>query len=177
MYEKGQGVAADLVRAREFYEKACDGALAQGCFNLGLSYERGAAPASDEEIIAPFQRACDLGHPPACTRLANVYDQEKRQAMDGMKAVQLYQRGCYGGDAPGCVRLGVLYGVGKVMPRDLARAAQLFQKGCDGGEAAGCCFAGDTWAEGLGVPKDQAKAEERFKKACDGGSAVSGYRS
>ncbi|MBI1339496.1 TIR domain-containing protein, partial [bacterium] len=59
LYKNGQGVAQDFGRARELYQRACDGGeVAGGCFNLGLMYANGQGVAQDfSRARALYQKA------------------------------------------------------------------------------------------------------------------------
>lgn len=47
MYATGTGIKQDYFKARELYEKACDGKVHRGCLGLGLLYETGSGVMQD----------------------------------------------------------------------------------------------------------------------------------
>jgi hypothetical protein len=57
----------------ELYTRACDQGWRTGCFDLAELYLAGKdAPRDSIKAIDAFRRACDLGHPNACKRLADI---------------------------------------------------------------------------------------------------------
>ena len=52
-YEKG-----DYQKAAQLYQKACDSGNAEGCYNLGVSYENGQSFSTAKQY---YGKACDLG--------------------------------------------------------------------------------------------------------------------
>jgi TPR repeat protein len=61
-YEKGA-----IEEARSLYGKACDGGVAEGCYNLGVMHDVGhGGPKNFEKAKAYAQKACTLGRQKAC---------------------------------------------------------------------------------------------------------------
>jgi len=59
MYQKGEGVRLDKVKAVELYTKACDRGYARGCYNLGASYESGEGVRQDKvKAVGFYKQAC-----------------------------------------------------------------------------------------------------------------------
>jgi hypothetical protein len=69
-YAGGLGVVKDPYRARDLYDKACDGGDALACLSLGALYEAGDGVLQDSYRARQlFRRACDGGNEEACARL------------------------------------------------------------------------------------------------------------
>ncbi|HUP51636.1 MAG TPA: carboxypeptidase regulatory-like domain-containing protein, partial [Longimicrobiales bacterium] len=67
MYETGQGVPHDLLRAAALYQRACEGGELIGCTNVGLLYVTGVGLAQDSARAAGFFRiACEGGDELGC---------------------------------------------------------------------------------------------------------------
>jgi TPR repeat protein len=68
IYEEGDAVSRDLVKALHFYERACELGEGERCARAGRFYANGqGAPAPDKlkaQIL--FQRSCDLKHTINC---------------------------------------------------------------------------------------------------------------
>ena len=70
MYAVGQGVPRDAVKAGQFYQKACDGGYAAGCYSLGSLYDEGRGVPQDAATAAQlYQKACAGGIAQACKSL------------------------------------------------------------------------------------------------------------
>jgi hypothetical protein len=81
MYETGQGVGRDPLRAAELYERACDGGQLAGCTDLGLLLDSGTGVNRDRGRAAElFRRACDGGEPLACDVLGDREPAPDRRA-------------------------------------------------------------------------------------------------
>ena len=51
-------------------EKACEGGLADGCYNLGVAYLRGVGVPTDKaKAKTLFDKSCKMGAKPACDAL------------------------------------------------------------------------------------------------------------
>jgi TPR repeat protein len=63
MYDKGDGVARDLVAAAKWYRRAADKGHAQSQFNLGLMYTNGEGVEKNrEEATKWLKKAARQGH-------------------------------------------------------------------------------------------------------------------
>ncbi len=70
LYENGEGVEKNLIKAAQFYSKACDLNNGRGCNNLGVLYEYGQGVEKDLTKAAYFySKACKLGEQLACESL------------------------------------------------------------------------------------------------------------
>ena len=62
MYQWGDGVGQDSLKAIEYYEKSCDGGGGYSCLMLGGMYEEGlGVKQSDSQALKFLSLACDLG--------------------------------------------------------------------------------------------------------------------
>ena len=169
-YYNGNGVAKNLNKAAQLYQKACDGGIMKGCANLGVTYQNGDGVTKDfGKAVQLYQKACDNEEMIGCLNLGNAYYFGNGVAKNLNKAAQLHQKACDGGEAEGCLNLGNAYRNGDGVAKNLNKAVQLYQKACDGGEAEGCFNLGSAYVNGDGVARDIDKAMKLFQKACDGG--------
>jgi TPR repeat protein len=105
------GVAkADTV---DDYKKACDGGVAEGCFNLGVTYFKGRGVKEDYFAAADwYKKACDGGVAKGCVGLGLLYEYGQGVKQDYFIAADLYKKACDDGVAGGCIGLGGLYSNG-----------------------------------------------------------------
>ncbi|KAM9005738.1 cytochrome c oxidase assembly factor 7 [Sarcophilus harrisii] len=81
----------DLIRARDYYTRACDGNYAPSCFNLSTMYLQGSPNIpKDMSLALKFSlKACDLGHVWACANASRMYKLGDGVAKDETKAESL----------------------------------------------------------------------------------------
>ena len=67
-YKLGQGVERDLAQSADFFNRACSADDAEGCYELGLFYEKGygVGGADRARANALFAQACKGGYKEAC---------------------------------------------------------------------------------------------------------------
>jgi TPR repeat protein len=90
---------SDEKRGLELLQRACDGGLSAGCYNLGQHFAKGG-PADIDRAIAFYRKACDAQNWPACTNLAMVLLVNNRD--ERSEAQGLQQRSCEHGDWNAC---------------------------------------------------------------------------
>ncbi|WP_462104885.1 tetratricopeptide repeat protein, partial [Campylobacter concisus] len=118
-YYNGDGVAKNLNKSVDLYQKACDGGEINGCFNLGNAYYNGDGVTKDFNKAAQlYQKACDSKNMYGCNNLGNAYDNGDGVTKDFNKAAQLYQKACDGGNMEGCSNLGNAYYNGNGVTKD-----------------------------------------------------------
>ena len=67
MYDNGDGIRQDKIKATELYGKACDGGDMKGCYNLGNMYYKGDGIRQDKRKAKElFGKACDGGDMGGC---------------------------------------------------------------------------------------------------------------
>jgi TPR repeat protein len=163
------------LRQFEFYAKACDGGLLEGC-----SPSPGIYVTSDRTFVrdirrmaASAQRECDGGNGSSCILLGDIYagrnpdDQDYgRIPQDFVKARQSYERASTLGSVRGGVILAGLLADGQGGPRDSQRATRLFLRACEANDDLGCYMLGWSYETGDGAPKDVGLAKKAYDRAC-----------
>ena len=87
MYDNGEGVAADDLKAVKWYRKAAEQGHPGAQWLLGYKYEYGSGVAVDNvESIKWFRKAADQGHGIAQFELAMRYHTGKGTAKDSVEA-------------------------------------------------------------------------------------------
>jgi len=76
IYERGEGVAPDLVQARQWTERAAAGGNVSAIHDLGVYYARGeGAPRDDAAALRYFQRAAEFGFVDSQFNLGVFYEE------------------------------------------------------------------------------------------------------
>ena len=167
MFENGQGVYGDEVKAAELYDDGCEGGDSLGCTYLGFMYQGGrGVPASPVKAYEMFRLGCEASHSVACTHLGISYETGKGVKVDYGRAGRFYSQGCAGHHAPGCRRLGLLYDRGLGVAADPMQAAELYRLACVGKDAPACTFLGLLYSKGEGVARNRAIAASRYREGC-----------
>lgn len=161
MYEHGQGVEVDKVKASSLYEEACDGdALA--CDNRG----RLAAEVGDTaKALTFYGKACEQSLGQGCFDLAAVITEttnkeatnkegidlvareknlnaallKSREAL--RRALESFKKECDSGNELSCFSLAFFYehGVGGLLGQDLGKAATFYEAACRSGNLKQAC--------------------------------------
>jgi TPR repeat protein len=172
LYQYGQGVAQDYVKARDWYEKAAANGYANAMFSLGGLYESGAGVAQDYAKAREwYEKAAAKGDANAMFSLGGLYESGAGVAQDYAKAREWYEKSADKGEAEAMTNLGVLYEKGYGVTQDHAKAREWFEKAADKGEAEAMTNLGWLYQNGQGVAQDYAKARELYEKAADQGNA------
>jgi TPR repeat protein len=113
LHRKGDfagGVAKDPAEAERLLGLACDGGIAESCFDLGLFHDRGEGVTKDAtRAVARYRQACDLGSAVGCNNLGVAYQRgEGGVPVDVARARELYQQACDAGYELGCRNLRAL---------------------------------------------------------------------
>lgn len=115
----------DIVKAREFFQKACDAGDAKTCKEYQLTQDV-------SKFKAILEKGCSSGDQNACPRLGELYYEEgKSVGKDTAKAKELYQKSCDLNSADGCYKMAVYYNIGYGVSQDINKAKELYKKACD----------------------------------------------
>lgn len=146
----------------------------ESCNAAGVGYAEASDATDDDLRLAArlFQRACDLGHAPACNNLGLAYEGARGVPQDHERAMAAFERACSNGFAEGCSNQGTLYEHGRGVAVNLGDAQRLYHLACRRGSALGCSNLGVLYAQGRGVNVDEAFAARLFAGACTAGSEV-----
>ena len=193
----GSSVFANSISAK-LYKKACDKGEAEGCYNLGVMYDRGEGVKKSYPIAAKlYKKACDKGYATGCYNLGWMYKDGDGVKKSYLKAKKLFGKSCDMGNKEGCNLYNKLQNKDEMTADSLqddirqaeilnsgyhaykkgnySKARRIFQKLCNGGSAEGCFNIGLIYDKGQGVKKSYLKAKKFYSKACDGESAEGCY--
>jgi cell division septation protein DedD len=106
MYEYGQGVAADMGQAVQWYRRAAEGGHLGAQFILAGLYARGiGVPRDDAEALRWYRRAARRGHDEAQYQLARMLEDGRGTAQDMATALHWYQEAAANGNRKAMQRL------------------------------------------------------------------------
>jgi TPR repeat protein len=143
--------------AMVFYERACRADDKYGCWLWGKGILGSAEPThragSWERATDRWQRACDMNHRAACTRLADHYMQVAQGDRARLeKAEELLAKACRRRYFDACMTLGRALSEGGELPANPERAASVFEGACKAGHQPACDPEAAT--DGLDIPSD-----------------------
>ena len=139
-YEKGAGVAKDLKKAGELYQKAkslgserADELLKElepeTQYQLGLKYMEGRGVDQDfSRARAWLLRAADQGHVEAMAWYGHLLGSGLGGEVDMGSAIKLFEKAADAGSAVALIKLGGLYKSGTVFKEDKEKAMRCFEK-------------------------------------------------
>lgn len=183
---KQTGEPRDLSAAAQYFQRACDADVADGCHELALLSATGELGVlEDDRASALLQQACDQGRLASCGYLASRLLFGFGVAVDPVLARVLAARsskaleaGCKKGVALDCDTRAFLAFTEVDGKRAAAfdwwkKAAPGLQKGCKAGRAMECRVAGLLSQLGNGVKADAKAALGPFERGCALGDAWS----
>lgn len=128
LWEEGNGVAADLARARRWYEEAVELGLVAANLNRGLLDLQGLGGARDVTAgVARLTAAAEAGYAPAQLVLAKVHADDRFGVKDAAQALHWAREAAAQDDAAGQVQLGDLVKQGIGLERDELLAREWYQ--------------------------------------------------
>ncbi len=168
----GDGVSVDRARARELYQRACDGAVAEACLTLAGAHLAGSlGPRDPAAAVTAMGRACEAGHTLSCAHAGLMLSTASEVARDDTRARGFLTRGCEADLAPACGGLALLHLAGRGgLARDAMRAAALLERACAADEPSSCVNLAGLYEAGVGVAKNRTRAQELYARACSKGA-------
>ena len=161
-YDNGDGVAENVEKAAEYYQKAADLGHVEAMYNLGLCYDNGDGIAKDAEKAAEcYQKAADLGDTDAMYALGECYTVGSGLTKDTEKAAEYFKKAADLGNTD------ALFGLGIICENNgnFAEAVTYYTQAAEKGVPKAYLNLGKCYLEGKGITQDLAKAEELINKA------------
>lgn len=132
----------DEAEASKYFQKACDGNLADACATLGWVFDYSKqTPRNPAKAVANYQKACTGKYAYGCQMLGIHYLRGDGVPMDERRAADLLRTACnvnIDQVADSCWLLAVLYAEGAGVAKDPARAAVLNAQACRLGKEDVC---------------------------------------
>ena len=136
MYQNGQGVARNSVKAVEWWRKAATNGLAKAQVVLGVLYGLGGVVRrNDAEAVKWLHKAADQGLATAQLSLGKIYQTGRGVAQNDVEALNWYRKAADQGNATAQNELGVMYVKGQGVPKNDVEATKWFRKAADQGDA------------------------------------------
>jgi TPR repeat protein len=177
MYDRGQGVAADPVKAMEWFQKAAAQGFPQALHNVAYSYEfgEGGLAVDKPKALALYLQAAAVDFGPSLNNAAIMLREGRGVPEDMPLAVALFERGVALSDPQCNAEFAYMLAEGIGVEVDLPRARGLYEIAA----AQGIDWAERDYAEmlerGEGGAKDLPRAMEYYKRAVAQGYAMAGH--
>jgi TPR repeat protein len=127
--------------ALPFYQKACEGDVADGCAKLAmrLKFVSKNDPDAFNKGFASAKKGCDLGSGSSCL-WAGLYagSPDNPDGADSEAGFHLNERACGFGDKLGCRRVARAYLRGDGVDQNVAKGEAFLWKACQGGDVRAC---------------------------------------
>ena len=175
MYYAGKGVAKDMAKATEWYEKAAAQGHTDAQSKLAWIFARGEGVAKDAARVVEWtQKAAAQGDARAQLDLSWMYSKGIGVPKDVPKAVELLQKAAAQGNAEAQYIQGQVCrsGIKGLVPKDIAKSVEWFQKAVDQGHEEAQKDLARMYTKGEGVTKNATKAMELWEKAASLGNAT-----
>ncbi|MGE0830510.1 MAG: tetratricopeptide repeat protein, partial [Hyphomonadaceae bacterium] len=109
LYERGEGVPADLAQSRQWTERAAAGGNRRAMHDLGVFYARGeGAPLDEQAAFRWFRQAAELGVTDSQYNLGVLYQQGRGVAANASEAMFWFLVAARGGDGDARTRATAL---------------------------------------------------------------------
>lgn len=178
LYVEGKGVAQNVTQGLQLFALSCklaaalpeeisqvDNNVGIGCFYLGRSYLNNQTLDPHGDVaISYLNQACNLHAAPACSTLADYYQQQG--AMDSAHLFR--EKACYTGMTEECVNEAVFHHhVGNE-----AEANRLLQVGCELNNDNACTLLASNMLYGIGMEQNVPQALTLVRRSCDHNSPL-----
>jgi TPR repeat protein len=175
-YDKGQGVAKDLVEAVKWWRKAAEQNHAEAQFNLGSCYAKGQGVAKNEvAAVRWYHKAAEQNIAQAQHDLGVCYAFGHGVAKDYSEAVRWWCKAAEQNDADAQYNLGTCYATGQGVAEDVLEAVKWWRKAAEQNHAEAQYNLGICYATGRGVAKDEVEAVLWYSKAAEQNYADAQY--
>lgn len=136
MYENAKKLVevGEFEKALIFYEKSCEGGIAEGCRYAGALYDMGMGVKANVDIaLKYYELGCNLNDGDSCMNAASIYTigthSEDLQA-EYKKALELNEKACNLNVGMACRSLALAYETGLDVEKNLEKALSIYEKGC-----------------------------------------------
>jgi len=134
IYQAGNGVTRDTIRATAWFRRAAMLGDAEAQFQTGRAYERGlGTPANFAEALAWYRKAAVQGDARAENYLGWLYGAGHGVPRDDAAAARWFQLAAAHGDAQAEYNLGFMYANGRGIARDDRQAVFWFRRAARAG--------------------------------------------
>lgn len=177
-YARGDGLAKNEPKAREWFERAARQGHPVSQYNLYLLLTRGSNVSKRDraEALKWLKAAADREWMRAQFRLAEIYrDGGPDTPRDMHKAAELYEAAATQGYPPAQYNIGRFYEDGRGVDKDQATAFSWFLKAARAGVSDAQVKVGTAYQRGRGAGQDRAESFRWFERAALRNSRVAQY--
>jgi TPR repeat protein len=138
-YEFGSNYlsSGNVVKALNFFERACEADRKQGCAEAALLYTQ-QNPKDYFKISSLYERACGAGDKQSCYKLGILYSDRKNPISNLKEARNYFQEACSYSNEKMCYQIALLYADKKGGMYNIQEAKNYFQRACNFGLRDGC---------------------------------------
>jgi hypothetical protein len=172
LYEFGEGVQPDHVKALEWIRKATT-EYPQSAMSIGYDYKMGLrksvrrgcvgfdhVPKDPVNAVEWYRMAAEAGYAIAQTELGELYEREL--AVQNLEEALHWYRKAAETYGPAMAELAHLYATGTGVPQDYDEAAKWYRQAVERDGYSGQYELGLLYEQGLGVTQDRDKAMEFY---------------
>lgn len=177
MYNRGEGVAADPVKAMEWFEKAAAQGFPQALHNAAYTYEYGEAgvPVDKPKALSLYLQAAAQDFGPSLGNAATMLRDGKGVPVDMPLAVALFERGVALSDPHSNAEFAYMLAEGIGVAVDMPEARRLYEIAAAQGIDWAQRDYGEMLERGEGGAKDLPRAMEYYQRAVGQGYSMAGY--
>ena len=174
LYGKGEGVAENQTKAREWFEKAASAGLSKAKFNYGRFLILGiGGPVDVEKGIESLQASANEGIKPAQIVLAKIFFfGEYGQKIDYARAFTNAMLAAQAGDLECQNMVGILLSYGWGTKTNTKEGVFWLRKAVDRGHAKAQASYADALVDGSGIKRDHAEAIKYYTLAANQGEVT-----
>lgn len=180
MYLRGEGVAQNISKGLDYYNKAIDDGDTEAMVYMGNLYIDGSSidgisvPVDTPKGLMYYEIAINRGCVAAINELAQMYMEGTKIHKDLEKAFELYKLGSEQGSSNSMVELAKVYINGLadnyghyIVRADINQAITLLESAAKACSVSAMELLGDIYYKGDGVIKDIQKAANWYKQAVE----------
>jgi serine/threonine-protein kinase len=166
MYDRGDGVPADPVKAFNWYRRAAPND-AESKFQVSRMYEIGRGTSRDARAnVSTLREAAAMGHQQAVLTLASRLENGAGMGRDYNESALWYTRAATSGSSLAMMKLADWARRGRGMTRDDALSVRYYRQAAEAGHPDGAWEAARAYLEGgRGVAADEAAGMTLLRQA------------
>ncbi|MGX8700919.1 MobP3 family relaxase [Caproiciproducens sp.] len=185
MYQNGDGVPQDEIKAQKLYNEALTGFLEQEKetpaayveYEIASMYKHGNGTEQDNDVAFQwYVDAAEKGHPHAAYCTARACYEGAGTEQSYPDAVKWYQKAAKGGDAYAMYALGKMFRDGIGVELNNEKAYQYFLAAAKLGHEFAQFAAAKALLSGIGVEKNVQGAVGWFRKCAEKGNPFAAYQ-
>ena len=164
-YRDGDGVTKDLVKSKEYFEKAARAGHLQSIVELAMAYKEGYGCQIDyAEALRLYMSAAERGNAESENQIGLFYSNGYGVQQNNAEALKWFERAANHGDAYGMRNSGVFYRDGLGTTQDLDKALYWLKKAGEAGHTGAYNDLGLMYYHGNGIMQDYGMAFSYFEK-------------